>query len=73
MMATAELWPFFFLGFALSAVSELNLIAMGMIGLVLALIYLQLSPRFNGGSGNSGSGKGGSGNGDPIDTILNNY
>jgi PTS system mannose-specific IIC component len=46
---------------------------MGMIVLVLALIYLQLSPRFNGGSGNSGSGKGGSGNGDPIDTILNNY
>ncbi|MGO3468833.1 MAG: PTS mannose/fructose/sorbose transporter subunit IIC [Weissella hellenica] len=72
MMATAELWPFFFLGFALSAVSELNLIAMGMIGLVLALIYLQLSPRFNGGSGKGGSGSGSNG-GDPIDTILNNY
>ncbi|GEP75547.1 PTS mannose/fructose/sorbose transporter subunit IIC [Weissella thailandensis] len=71
MMATAELWPFFFLGFALSAVSELNLIAMGMIGLVLALIYLQLSPRFNGGSGNGGGSNGS--NGDPIDAILDNY
>ena len=71
MMATAELWPFFFLGFALSAVSELNLIAMGMIGLVLALIYLQLSPRFNGGSCNGGGSNGS--NGDPIDAILDNY
>lgn len=74
MMATPDLWPFFFLGFALSAVTEINLIAMGIIGLVLALVYLQLSPKFNGG-GDGGSGNGGSGSagGDPIDEILNNY
>jgi len=37
----------------------------------LALIYLQLSPRFNGGSGNGGGSNGS--NGDPIDAILDNY
>lgn len=68
MMATRDLWPFFFLGFALAAVSELNLIAMGMIGLVIALVYLQLSPRFNGGSGGSNSN-----GGDGLDEILNDY
>ncbi len=75
MMATAELWPFFFLGFALSAVTELNLIAMGIIGLVLALIYLQLSPKFNGGNGggSNGGGSAGGNGGDPVDAILNNY
>jgi PTS system mannose-specific IIC component len=71
MMATAELWPFFFLGFALSAISQLNLIAMGIIGLVIALVYLQLSPKFNGGNG--GGSNGGSNGGDPVDQILNNY
>ncbi|AQP54230.1 PTS mannose/fructose/sorbose transporter subunit IIC [Vagococcus penaei] len=69
MMATPKLWPFFFLGFALAAVSELNLIAMGIIGLVLALVYIQLAPEFNGGGGNgSGPSKG-----DPLDDILNDY
>ncbi|MBU7455044.1 PTS mannose/fructose/sorbose transporter subunit IIC [Leuconostoc fallax] len=72
MMASAELWPFFFLGFALSAVTSLNLIAMGIIGLVLALVYLQLSPQFNGHSG-GGSNGGGSHSGDQLDAILNDY
>ncbi|MGX7013404.1 PTS mannose/fructose/sorbose transporter subunit IIC [Vagococcus silagei] len=69
MMATSKLWPFFFIGFALAAVSQLNLIAMGLIGLALALIYIQLAPEFNGG------GRGGSGpsQGDPLDDILNDY
>lgn len=69
MMATPKLWPFFFLGFALSAIADLNLIAMGIIGLVIALVYLQLSPEFNGG-GTSGGGTSG---GDPLDDILNDY
>lgn len=69
MMATRELWPFFFLGFALSAVTDLNLIAMGIIGLTMALIYLQLSPKFNKGGGGGGD----SGGGDPLDEILNDY
>ncbi|MCM0600382.1 PTS mannose/fructose/sorbose transporter subunit IIC [Periweissella ghanensis] len=72
MMATPQLWPFFFLGFALSAVTQLNLIAMGIIGVVIALLYLQLSPEFNGRGGGSSNG-GSSNGGDPIDDILNNY
>ena len=70
MMATPKLWLFFALGFALSAIGELNLIAMGIIGVVLALLYLQFSPEFNqgggGGSANTGSGA-------PLDDILNDY
>ncbi|QVK11721.1 PTS mannose/fructose/sorbose transporter subunit IIC [Weissella ceti] len=75
MMATPKLWPFFFLGFALSSLTELNLIAMGIIGLVLALVYLQLSPEFNGGNGGGDNNGGGSSNqgGDQLDQILNNY
>lgn len=69
MMATPKLWPFFFLGFALAAVSELNLIAMGIIGTVLALVYIQLAPEFNASSGNGGGTSGG----DPLDDILNDY
>ncbi|MDN6626144.1 MAG: PTS mannose/fructose/sorbose transporter subunit IIC [Pisciglobus halotolerans] len=72
MMATPTVWPFFFAGFALAAISDLNLIAMGIVGLVLALVYLQLSPTFNGGGGGGGNTPG-SGGGDPLDDILNDY
>lgn len=68
MMATAKLWLFFALGFALSALADLNLIAMGIIGVVLALLYIQFSPEFN-----QGSGGGSSGSKDPLDDILNDY
>ncbi|MDR2661154.1 MAG: mannose/fructose/sorbose family PTS transporter subunit IIC [Lactobacillaceae bacterium] len=71
MMATADLWPFFALGFALSSLTELNLIQMGIVGVVLALIYLQLSPKFNGGSGNSNGG--GASSGGELDAVLNDY
>lgn len=68
MMATPKLWLFFALGFALSAIGELNLIAMGIIGVVLALLYLQFAPEFNqGGGGGNTSGS------DPLDDILNDY
>ncbi|MCD8369577.1 MAG: PTS mannose/fructose/sorbose transporter subunit IIC [Clostridiales bacterium] len=67
MMATAEVWPFFIIGFCLAAVSDLTLIALGAIAVAIALIYLKLS---EGG----GSGSGGGGNvGDPLDDILNDY
>lgn len=68
MMASKTTWPFFFLGFALAAVSELNLIAMGIIGLALAFIYIQISPEFNrveGGSSGSVD--------DALDNILDDY
>lgn len=73
MMATGKVWPFFFLGFALASVSELGLIAMGIIGVVLALVYLDLSPEFNGGGGGGGDAVVTAGGNDPLDDILNDY
>ena len=67
MMATKETWPFFALGFVLATISELTLIALGVIGVVLALIYLGL--KDNAGKGNGGTG----GSGDPLGDILNDY
>ena len=71
MMATPKLWPFLIIGFALAALSELNLIALGMIGVALALIYLQVAPEFNSGS-HAGGGKTYAVD-DAIDDILNDY
>lgn len=65
IMATKEVWPFFFLGFALAPISQLTLIATGIIGVCLAIIYLNLSK----GKG----GDGGSQSGDPLGDILNDY
>ena len=47
MMSTKETWPFFALGFVLAAIGELTLIALGAIGVALALVYLGL--KENGG------------------------
>ncbi len=66
MMATKEVWPFFAIGFCLAAVSDLTLIALGVIAVSMALIYLKLSE-------NAGSGNGGSNVGDPLGDILNDY
>jgi PTS system mannose-specific IIC component len=68
MMATKTVWPFFFAGFAMAAIfADLNLIACGIIGVVLALVYLELSPKYNGGSGQVSGGQ------DNVDQILNNF
>ena len=66
MMATKETWPFFALGFAVAAISELTLIALGVIGVSLALIYLGLKELAQ-------SNEGGGGSGDPLGDILNDY
>ena len=50
----------------LSGVSDLTLIALGVIAVSMALIYLKLSE-------NAGSGNGGSNTGDPLGDILNDY
>ena len=68
MMETREVWPFFAIGFALAAVSELTLIALGAIGVAIALIYLALSKK----GGNGGGGATASSN-DPIGDILEDY
>ncbi len=63
-----EVWPFFVIGFVVAAISQLTLIALGALGVALALIYLNLSKM--GGSSNNG---GGSNSGDPLGDILNDY
>ena len=68
MMATKEVWPFFVIGFVVAEISQLTLIALGALGVALALIYLNLSKM--GGSSNNG---GGSNSGDPLGDILNDY
>ena len=65
MMATREVWPFFVIGFVIAALTQLTLIAIGALGVALALIYLNLSERGN----NTNSGN----KGDPLDDILNDY
>ncbi|GAA2913372.1 PTS mannose/fructose/sorbose transporter subunit IIC [Enterococcus pseudoavium] len=68
MMATKEVWPFFAIGFAIAAISQLTLIALGVIAVAFALIYLNLQES-SGGSSNGG----GSNTGDPLGDILNDY
>lgn len=65
MMASKEVWPFFALGFVFAAISELTLIALGVIGVSLALIYLGLKEMAKNGNGG--------GSGDPLGDIINDY
>ncbi len=51
MMRAKALMPFFLLGFVIATFADYNLIGLGIIGLVFAVIYIQLSPLFNRGSG----------------------
>ena len=70
MMASKEVWPFFAIGVALAAIKDLTLIALGAIGLSMALMYLALESKGgNGGSNNSGS----AGTGDPLGDIIDDY
>lgn len=68
MMANREVWPFFVIGFCLAAVKELTLIALGGIGLAMALMYLALEGSNKGGNSDSNSGSG-----DPLGDILDDY
>ena len=65
MMATKETWPFFALGFVVACISDITLIGLGVIGVVIALVYLGLKES-GGSNGNTGSG-------DPLGDILNDY
>ena len=65
MMATKETWPVFALGFVVACISEITLIGLGVIGVVIALVYLGLKE--------SGGSKGNTGSGDPLGDILNDY
>lgn len=68
MMASREVWPFFIIGFCLAAVKELTLIALGGIGISLAIMYLALEGSKDGNNNNSNSGSG-----DPLGDILDDY
>lgn len=46
MMEAGYLMPFFFLGFVLAAFTSFNLVAYGVIGVVLAIVYIQLNPKY---------------------------
>ena len=69
LMANKEVWPFFFLGFALAPVKELTLIATGIIGVAAAIIYLNVTNNKGNGGGDGGSAA----SGDPLGDILNDY
>ncbi|WP_090092143.1 PTS mannose/fructose/sorbose transporter subunit IIC [Clostridium uliginosum] len=47
MMEAKHLMPFFFLGVVVSAIPQLNLVALGIIGTVAAIVYIQLAPKYN--------------------------
>ncbi|MDF7638094.1 PTS mannose/fructose/sorbose transporter subunit IIC [Lactobacillus sp. ESL0791] len=47
MMYVKYLMPFFYLGFVLSGYLKLSLLAFGVVGLILALVYVQLDPQFS--------------------------
>ena len=66
MMATPEVWPFLIIGFCLAAIGDLTLIALGAIGVCIALIYLKLSE-------NTGVAGAAAGTGDPLGDILDDY
>ncbi|UQS82895.1 PTS mannose/fructose/sorbose transporter subunit IIC [Bombilactobacillus folatiphilus] len=46
MMSVKYLMPFFYLGFILGAYLKLSLLSFGVLGLILAIIYVQLNPKF---------------------------
>ncbi|MDP0978097.1 hypothetical protein Q6265_31335, partial [Klebsiella pneumoniae] len=38
---------FFYLGFVTAAFTNYNLVALGVIGAVMAILYIKLSPKYN--------------------------
>ena len=47
MMRAGYLMPFFYLGFVTAAFTNFNPVALGVIGVVMAVLYIQLSPKYN--------------------------
>ena len=46
MMSVKYLMPFFFLGFVVGGYLNFSLLSFGVVGLVMALIYVQLNPNY---------------------------
>lgn len=46
LMSAKYLMPFFFLGFIIAGFINFNLVSFGVIGTIMAIIYIQLNPKF---------------------------
>ena len=46
MMSVKYLMPFFFLGFIVGGYLDFSLLSFGVVGLIMALLYVQLNPNF---------------------------
>ncbi len=46
MIKEKHLMPFFFLGFIISSYTNFNLLSLGIMGIILSIIYIQLSPKY---------------------------
>ncbi|MFD3157558.1 PTS mannose/fructose/sorbose transporter subunit IIC [Haloimpatiens sp. FM7330] len=47
MMEAKYLMPFFFLGFVVAAFTKFNLVSLGVLGTVAAIVYIQLNPKYS--------------------------
>ena len=59
MMEAKALMPFFFLGFVIAAFTEFNLVGLGILGLCLAILYIQLNPKYHASIALPSGGNGG--------------
>ena len=55
MMSVKYLMPFFFLGFVVGGYLNFSLLSFGVVGLVMALIYVQLNPNYKQGKAVAGA------------------
>ncbi|MDT9587101.1 MAG: PTS mannose/fructose/sorbose transporter subunit IIC [Candidatus Arsenophonus melophagi] len=46
-MQAGYLMPFFYCGFVVAAFTDFNLVAFGVLGIIMAILYIQLSPKYN--------------------------
>lgn len=46
LMGAKYLMPFFFLGFVVAAFTNFNLVGLGVLGVVTAMVYIQLNPKY---------------------------
>lgn len=65
VMATKEIWPFFVLGFVFAMISQLTLLALALVGLAFAVVYIALSEKKENQSKEESD--------DPLGDILNDY
>lgn len=47
MMRAGYLMPFFYAGFVIAGFTDFNLVALGVLGAVMAYLYIELSPKYN--------------------------